>query len=317
MKDDTLQYSAGIPVRIVDFFATHFPHLTRASSALQIYHKLVNRVFDYLDYRDMLKDAYEDGKATDPLFSYRTMAKRLGTDASYLFRILRKELHLPVRCVPETLEFLGLSGRAAEYFQLLLACARSRGKLERQEILEKAATLRDVERRHLGKGEQAFFRDWWVSGVRCLLEVVDGRSRPEDLAARFRPGVTAAEIQSALETLLELGFAKKGPSGRLLLTEPHITAGGDEKVVAVRHFQKQVLDLAKESLERFPPELRDVSTLTLAVDKEAFEDIRALLRECRRQIQKRVEAAPHPDRVLELSMAIFPIAPPPEKADRN
>lgn len=279
---------------------------------MQIYHSLVNRAFDYLDYRDMLKDAYEDGKAANPLFSYRTMAKRLGTDPSYLFRILRKELHLPVRCVPDALDFLGLSGRAAEYFQLLLACARSRGKLEKQEILTKAAALRDVERRRLGKGEQAFFRDWWVSGIRCLLEVVDGNSRPEELAAKFLPDVPVAEVQSALEILLELGFAKKAASGRLLLTEAHITAGGDEKVVAVRHFQKQVLELAKESLERFPPELRDISTLTLAVDQEAFEDIRALLRECRRQIQKRVEAASHPDRVLELSMAIFPIAPPPK-----
>lgn len=135
-------------------------------------------VFDYLDYRDLLKDAYEERKASSPLFSYRIMAEYFGLDASNIFRILQKDLHLPARCHPRAVEFLGLSGRAAEYFLLLTAYARERGRQARQEILEKALALRDVARRHLVDQELAFFRDWWVVGVRCLLEVVDGRVRP-------------------------------------------------------------------------------------------------------------------------------------------
>ena len=55
-------------------------------------------VFEYLDYRDLLKDAYEERKSQLPLFSYRMMAEHLGMDSSYLFRILQKDLHLPSRC---------------------------------------------------------------------------------------------------------------------------------------------------------------------------------------------------------------------------
>jgi len=29
-------------------------------------------IFEYLDYRDLLKDAFEDKKAASPLYSYRT-----------------------------------------------------------------------------------------------------------------------------------------------------------------------------------------------------------------------------------------------------
>ncbi|MEN9354370.1 MAG: hypothetical protein RL318_1695 [Fibrobacterota bacterium] len=271
-------------------------------------------VFDYLDYRDLLKDAYEERKLALPLFSYRMMAEHLGLDSSYLFRILQKDLHLPGRCQPRAIEYLGLTGRAAEYFLMLLAYARERGSQAKQSILEKAMTLRDVERRKLEEKELAFFRDWWVVAVRCLIEITDGRAHVRDLASRLQPPVAESDVQSALDLLHELGLVKKLASGRLALTEAHLTAGGEEKTQAVRHFQRQILSLAAESLERFPKEARDVSTLTLTIDEAAFKDIREMLRESRRQIQKRVEEAVNPDRVMQLSMAFFPLASAKEKS---
>jgi uncharacterized protein (TIGR02147 family) len=266
-------------------------------------------VFEYLDYRDLLKDAYDDRKAALPLFSYRMMAERLEMDGSYLFRILQKDLHLPARCQPHALEFLGLTGRAAEYFLMLAAYSRERVGRAKREILEKAMALRDVERRKLQEKELSFFKDWWVVAVRCLLEVVEGRSNPRELASRLQPSVSESDVQAALDLLLELGLVKRASSERLVLAEAHLTAEGDDKAEAVRSFQKQILSLARESLDRFPREARDMSTLSLAVDGRAFSDIREMLRECRRQIQKRVEEATKPDRVMQLSMAFFPLAP--------
>lgn len=274
-------------------------------------------VFDYLDYRDLLKDAYEARKASSPLFSYRIMADYFGLDSSNIFRMLQKDLHLPARCHPRAIEFLGLSGRAADYFLLLTSYARERSSNARQEILEKALALRDVARRHLADQELAIFRDWWVVAIRCFLEVVDGRVRAEEIASRLSPSIPAADVTKALETLQELGLIKKVSSGRLVQTEAHLTAsdtaGGDEKTAAIRHFQRQILSLASESLERFPRDHRDVSTLTLTVDKDAFMEIREMLRECRRQIQKRVEDSKNPDRVMQLAMAFFPLAPAKEE----
>lgn len=270
----------------------------------------MRQVFEYLDYREILKEAFEEKKVASPLFSYRMLAELFGLDTSNMFRMLQGDAHLPARCLPRAIEFLGLSGRAAEYFQLLTAYARERNGKARKEILEKAIALRDVGRRQLADQEMAVFKDWWVVAVRCLIEVVDGNVRVDQLAARLHPHVSEQEVATALELLLDLGLAKKASSGRLVLTETHLTAGGDNrKIDALRHFQRQILALASESLERFPREQRDVSTLTLAVDREAYVEIRGMLVECRRQIQKRVEDARRPDRVMQLAMAFFPLAP--------
>lgn len=268
-------------------------------------------VFDYMDYRDLLKAAYEERKAESPFFSYRIMADLLGLDTSYVFRILNKDLHLPARCTSRALEFLDLTGRAAEYFVLLTAYARERSRKERGAILEKALALRDVARRRLQEQELAFLRNWWVVAVRCVLEIQSGRSDPAAIAARIVPAVPVEDVAAALELLQELGIVKRN-MGRLQIADLHLTVDGSSKSEAVSQYQHQVLRLASEALDRFPREERDVSTLAVTVDLKAFVEIREILRECRRQIQKRVEDARHPDRVLQIAMAVFPIAPPLE-----
>ena len=270
-------------------------------------------VFEYIDYRELLKEAYDERKAALPLFSYRMMAESLEIDGSYLFRILQKELHLPARCLPRAVELLKLTGRSAEYFQLMVAYARERKASARSDILEKALNLRDVERFHLDGGTLPFFRDWWVVAVRCLLEVLDGRANPREISERLQPPVSEAQAMEALDLLQNLGLVKKADSGRLVPAQVHLTADGEDRRMAVQEFQKKILALAGESVDRFSRDRRDISTLSLAVDGLAFSEIREMLRECRRQIQKRVEETRHPDRVMQLAMAFFPLAPELEK----
>lgn len=265
-------------------------------------------IFECLDYRDYMKEAFEERKAGMPLYSYRMLAEVLGLDTSYVFRIIQKDAHLPARCQSRAIEYLGLSGRSSEYFVLLVAYARERNPKARQEILENAMALRDVARRRLADAEVAYFQDWWVVVLRSVLEIVEGRMVPQELANRLSPPVPEREVARAIELLQELGLVKRVASGRLALSDTHLTIGtGIEKVQAVRHHQRQILNLAAESLERFPPERRDVSTLTFAVDETCSIQIREMLRECRRQIQKCIEDAKRPDRVMQLAMAFFPV----------
>ncbi|MBK9577892.1 MAG: TIGR02147 family protein [Fibrobacterota bacterium] len=265
-------------------------------------------VFEYLDYRAYLKDAYEERKAESSFYSYRMMAESFGLFPSNIFRILHSEAHLPARCHSRALEFLGLSGRAAEYYLLLMAYARERSVHERTLILEKAMTLRDVARRPLESKELEYFAKWWTAVLRSLLETTGGRAVPSELAKALVPPVTEAEVQESLTLLTELGLVKKASSGRLLPAEAHLTAGGEAKAHAVRGFQRQILTLASTALEQIPPDQRDISTLTLSMDENAFREIRELVRECRRQIQKRVEESRNSDRVMHLAMAFFPAA---------
>ena len=263
---------------------------------------------DIADYRDFLKEFYDRRKVEMPFYSYRMMGDKLGLDSSYLYRVLQKKQHLPAHALPAAKEILALSGREAEYFDLLYSAAVSKDKTKREELMAKALSLRDVERHSLQAAELKLLENWWIPAVRAYLELNGGVVNVKQIAKDICPPITEEQALEAIETLKEVGLVKKLASGKLALTEAHLTVGGPEKAKAVRNFQRQVLKLASDALENIPVEERNISTLTLSVDQSCFEDLGDMLREFRRLVQKRVDGAKNPDRVMQLSMAFYPVA---------
>ena len=243
-----------------------------------------------------------------PFYSYRMLGDKLGLDSSYLYRVLQKKQHLPAHALPAAKEILDLSGREAEYFDLLFSAAVTKDKAKREELMAKALDLRDVDRHSLQAAELKLLKNWWIPAVRAYLELNGGVVNVKQISRDLCPPITEAQAQEAIDTLLEVGLVKKMASGKLAVTDAHLTAGGPEKKQAVRHFQKEVLSLASDALDNIPVDERNISTLTLSVDQSCFDDLGDMLREFRRLVQKRVDSAKNSDRVMQLSMAFYPIA---------
>ena len=260
---------------------------------------------DIADYRDFLKDYYDRRKAEMPFYSYRMMGDKLGLDSSYLYRVLQKKQHLPAHALQAAKEILALNGREAEYFDLLFSAAVSKDKAKKEELMAKALSLRDVERHSLQAAELKLLENWWIPAVRAYLDLNGGVVNVKQIAKDICPPISEEQVTEAIEILKEVGLVKKLASGRLALTDAHLTVGGPEKAKAVRNFQRQV---ASDALENIPVDERNISTLTLSVDQSCFEDLGEMLREFRRLVQKRVDEAKNPDRVMQLSMAFYPVA---------
>ncbi len=263
---------------------------------------------DVADYRDLLKSYYEQRKKEMPFYSYRMMGDKLGLDSSYLYRVLQKKQHLPAHVIPAAKELLDFDGRSAEYFDLLVAAGVAKSADKKAELMAKAVALRDVERHSLQQAELKLLENWWIPAVRAYLELNGGIVNIKKIAKDLCPPITEEQAVEAIEILKEVGLVKNVASGRLALTDAHLTVGGQEKSAAVRHFQKQVLFLASEALETVPVNERNISTLTLSVDQACFDDLGEMLREFRRLVQKRVDESKRPDRVMQLSMAFYPVA---------
>jgi len=264
---------------------------------------------DDTDYRELLRRYYTKKKIQSSKYSYRTMGRQLDVDSSQLFRIIRGEQHLPTRCIPMAKKLLSESGISDKYFELLFATSRIYSSSQRQEILHTANIISDIECHQIEPSELSFLDNWWIPVVRSFLEVSEGRAIPEEIATRISPEITRDQAQEALEVLKTLHMIKRLSSGRLGLAQTHLSVGGSEKSDAVRAYQKQVLTLGLASLDSFSVDERDVSTLTLAVDAECFQDLRDMAKEFRRQVKIRVDRATHPDRVLQWSMALHPVVP--------
>lgn len=263
---------------------------------------------DITDYRDFLKAYYEKRKKELPFYSYRMMGDKLGLDSSYLYRVLQKKHHLPAHALQAAKEMLNLSGRSAEFFDLLYSAAVTKDAAQKEELMAKAVALGDVERHSLQAAELKLLENWWIPAVRAYLELNGGVVNIKQIAKDICPPISEEQAKEAIEILKSVGLVKKLASGKLALTDAHLTVGGPEKAQAVRNFQKQALKLASDALENISAEERNISTLTLSVDREGFEDLGDMIKEFRRLVQKRVDSIKNPDRVMQLSMAFYPVA---------
>lgn len=265
-------------------------------------------IFDYDDYRDLIKDYYQEHKKRNSLYSFNTLGKMLGLDASHAYYIVQKKRNLPVHAVPAAKKMLKLEGRAAAYFDLLLVASRTKSEKTKNEIMQKAFQLKDVKRHMLEANEIKYLSEWWTVVVRALVEVKHGNINVSEIANSLIPPITEEQAQSSLDILKSLGFIKPITNDLVKLSDPHITIQGAEKAEAIRSFQAKVMQFAIRSLTEIPPEERDVSTITMAVDAKGFEDIRDMIREFRKELQIRVDKCGVPDRVMQLNLALFPVA---------
>ncbi|WP_407443132.1 TIGR02147 family protein [Fibrobacter sp.] len=265
-------------------------------------------IYDYTDYRDIIRDFYLEKKQNNSKYSYSVLGMAIGLDASHVFCIVEKKRNLPVRCVPAVKKVLGLTGRASQYFDLLLAASRTKSEKTRTEILEKAILLRDIKRHYLEAKEQKYLSDWWTPVIRALIEVNQGRVNAKEIADTLEPPIGEDKVQESIDLLKDLGFIQPLGNDRVRLSDAHITITGEERAQAIRQFQANVMQIGARSLNTIDPADRDISTLTMAVDQKGFEDIKSMIQEFRKEVQIRVDKCGKPTRVLQMNLALFPVA---------
>lgn len=266
--------------------------------------------FDTLDYRDLLQSAYVQRKTDNPLYSYRLMAGKLGLNVSHLYRILRKDLHITLDKVPAVCDLLRLQGRDAEHFALLVQYGRARSERSRVGLMEKILDLREPHRRAVAHAQFKALSRWQAPVVRAL--ALSGESDPIRIGRRLRPHQKPEVVRQILLDLEGAGLLKHDPRGRWESDDLHLTTGTAFRSEAVRHYQREVLELAAAAIRDIPRDERDITSLVVEVDEEARMEIVEMVRECRRQIVRRIERCANPDRVLQLAFAAFPVAAPDE-----
>jgi uncharacterized protein (TIGR02147 family) len=127
----------------------------------------------------------------------------------------------------------------------------------------------------------------------------------------LRNKASDTEIQTALNKLLESGELVADEQtgeikkGRSLIDNPE-----DIPVALIRRLQTQLMCLGLESLFQDCPTEREFGTLTLALTKKEFEELRFQLRKFRKQIHKdnsiqRLQSKG--ERVYQMNLQLYPV----------
>lgn len=264
-------------------------------------------VFEYFDYRDYLKDFYEERKAIHSFFSYRYFGNKVGVDPSYLLKVLLKNRHLSEKSITRVISFCGLSDTEAEYFHTLVFFIKAKTQRESRFHFEKLLAIRNVNSRLIEDWQYEYFCTWYHPVVRSILEYFDFKGDYALLGKQLSPPISAKEARASVELLKALDLINCDEFGRYYLTHNAVTTGDQWHSLAISAFQEQTIRLSQESLERHDRSLRDISTITMNINSEDFEEIRNRITEFRHSIIAYAGECNNPDRTYQLNIQLFPL----------
>jgi len=267
------------------------------------------RVFDYLDYRDFLRDLYERKRAEDRRFSCRYIALKVGfRSASYFTQVLNGRTNMTPEMALRFAAFLRLDGREADYLELLVLHDRARGASERRRYLEKLAAFRESSAKLVPVEHFEFFEKWYHTAIRELLHIAPFEGDFKALGKSLRPSISAAKAKESIELLVRLGMACR-QDGLVVRSDKRSTTTGEAvQSVQVDQFHASTLGLAKEAIDGLPRGERSLSSLTMTLSVQGRSRVEAEIAEFRRRILSIAEADRDEDAVYHLGIQLFPMA---------
>lgn len=267
-------------------------------------------VYDYLDYRDYLRDYYENRKKVSPWYSYKLFGDGVGLDQSQVYRILQKQLHISAAARGRFASYLELSGPAQAYFFTLIDFSRARKEAEHRRLFALLLEMRGSSSSLLEENQFGLYQTWYMPVVRALIGVLDITDDYARIASCLNPPISAEEARKAVKELARLKLVARDRDGVWRLQGKSWSTGSSYSSVQIRRYQAHTFQLIEQSLDRIPKELRDINVVNMGADGAAFADCVAILAEARRQIRDRIERVENPDRILRLATGFIPVAGP-------
>lgn len=278
-------------------------------------------LFKYLNYRDFLKDAYEERHAGDWRFSHRYIAEKADFDASMFNKILQGKRNLTPRLVSVFADIFCKDDREKKYFADMVAFNQAKNHSESRQFLEKLVATKECKVENVAKDQFEYFDNWYHAVVRELVTFYPYVGDDAALGLMVRPPITASQVKSSIALLERLNMIKKNEqTGFYEQTQGLISSGTESYSTAVNAYIQQNLKVATTAMDRFERDERNLSTLAFGCDEDTYKELVEMVRRFRREVLAKVGQCQKPNRVFQLGMQLFPLSdpyPPPVRRGRK
>ena len=268
-------------------------------------------VFKYTDYRKFLRDFYQERKSATPSFTHRFIAQKVGFKSGGHFSlILDGKANISITFIERITRFIGLSKKEAGYFQNMVLFNQARRHDDKKRYFENMLSYTDAAVRIVDAAQYEFYDKWYYSALRelCAFCPLSDDGDFAQIGRMLDPPITDSQARRAFALLKRLELIHADETGRYHPKDRHISTGYDASSLSINTFILNALDLAKQSIDRFPREERNLSWLSLSVSEEGYASIVEELRQTRRRIMNIVENDKNTDRVYLLNYQLIPLS---------
>ena len=268
-------------------------------------------VFDYLSYRQYLRDMYAYLKRTVKGFSYRSFSLAAGFKSqSVLKQLIDGERNLAEDSIAGVAKALDLKKRETGYFHELVRFEQTGDSVEKREHLEALLRYKSNSRwRTLTEKSYSIYKDWYLAAIRERVATEGFREDVQWIAESMVPPIRPSQANKALRILQKNGFVRRDADGQLKPTESIIKTPPEVSSLVVRNFNRQMIARAQEALERVPVNKREISGMTVSCSHEMFSRIKKRVQSFKEEILHMIESEQKPPHeVFQFNVQLFPLS---------
>ena len=264
-------------------------------------------IVEYQDYHLLIKDFYKERKRCSA-FSWREFARTAGFSSStYLRLVSESKSNLSRVTIERVASAMGLAGYEVTYFRALVNFNNAKTDASKLSFLKEMQSIATEHKvRIVDKDAIEFYDGWKNSVIRELAPLMPGAT-PGKIASACCNKISAADVLQSLSFLMRCDFLKRTDVGNYVQTKTSVSASREGLALAVRSMQREMLGLAAESIDRFSPEERNISGVTLGVNRECYERIAQEIDLCRRKVIAIAAECEEIDQIYRLNLQFFPL----------
>lgn len=270
----------------------------------------MNSIFEFTDFRQYLKDYYETHREAEKGFSFRRMSHQLGfTSPNFLKLVIDGKRNISKESLEKLIKGFNFNRKEADYFTVLVNFALAKNPIQKNYYFSLLVSLRAKKNiAPITKTHIEYLNNWYNPVVR---ELVAGLKDPLDyakLSSMMFQAVSAVKIRKSVVLLKKLDLLRIDENGKYTQSSALLDTGDDMSSHAVRTYHKNILDIAKISLDTVPVENREFNSLTIRVSEFGFHSIKNKLQDIRKVLLDSVAQDKNTDRIYALCFQLFPIA---------
>jgi uncharacterized protein (TIGR02147 family) len=247
-----------------------------------------------LNSKDFLHKIYTDKKQRNGTYSIRAFARDLDIPSGRLTEIFNGKRSLTVQLGEKISGKLGLSDEEKKSFIETI----SHDKKHKKKSLTGHEICLDIF-------EKVFSPNAYA--ILSLMETRGFRSDTDYIAERL--GIARSETAHLLQELTAAGFITQNNMGKMKPHFPSTFAGDSVPSQVIRNYHKKVLAGVIEKIDAIEMTDRDLSAITMAIDKSKLEIAKKKIARFRRSLMKFLESGKKSE-VYCLSVQLFPLTKP-------
>ncbi|WP_073443034.1 TIGR02147 family protein [Fibrobacter sp. UWB7] len=264
-------------------------------------------ITEYQDYREFMRDFYEERKRSS-LFSWREFSKLAGfTSPNYVQLVCEGKSRLSKTGVEKVADAMGLEGADRDYFFAMERFGDAKNDAKKIQAFNEMQKIAKENRLRVVDAEAFKYFESWVNPVLRELAPIMPGAKPLELARKCYPVVSAAEVRHSLDFMCHAEFLKKVGEDTYEQTEKVVTGSSEAIPLALRSMNRQMSKFATEAIDEIPPEKRHIAGVTLGMSESTYQWLVQKLETLRQQVVAMAAKEKEYDKVYRLNLQLFPL----------